>query len=76
MGNDVAVLVLVFFDGILEMEGEPKEALKYLAEKRECEYKYNMSKFECFEYDEDARHYNDYVEFGVELNEGDLEEMV
>ncbi len=76
MGNDVAVLVLVYFDGVLEMEGEPKEALKYLAEKRECEYKYNMNKFDVFEYDEDARNYNDYVEFGVDLTESDLEDMV
>lgn len=74
MGNDIAVMILVFFDGIKEMEGEPKEALRYLAEKRDCDY--NMNKFECFEYDEDARNYSDYVDFGTELSEEDLEEMV
>lgn len=74
MGNDIAVMILVFFDGILEMEGEAKEVLKFLAEKRDSDY--NMNKFECFEYDEDARHYNDYVDFGVELSEDDLEDMV
>ena len=74
MGNDVAVMILVYFDGILEMEGEPKEVLKFLAEKKEDGY--NLNKFECFEYDEDARHYNDYVDFGVDLTESDLEEMV
>lgn len=74
MGNDIAVMILVFFDGILEMEGEAKEALKFLSMKREMEY--NMSKFECFEYDEDARGYSDYVDFGTELSEEDLEDMV
>lgn len=74
MGNDIAVLVVVYFDGVKEMEGDPKEVLKFLSMKREMEY--NMSKFESFEYDEEARSYQDYVDFGVDLSEEDLEEMV
>jgi hypothetical protein len=74
MGNDVAVMVVVYFDGVKEMEGEPKEVLRYLSEKEVDGY--NLNKFECFEFDEDARSYNDYVDFGADLTKSDLEEMV